>query len=131
MSNAGQSTPGKSRTCPHCKATILASARYCPACKHHLQSDPFRTQSAQPSFTPLRVEGKVRHSNVGGPWEYSVSVTIQNDRGEEIGRQVIGVGALNPNEQRTFTFAVEVFTPNAADSTKTVKADQGRNSNRY
>lgn len=122
MSNAGQSTPGKSRTCPHCKATILASARYCPACKHHLQSDAFRTQSAQPSFTPLRVEGKVRHPDVGEPWEYSVSVTIRNDRGEEIGRQIIGVGALNPNEQRTFTFAVEVFHPADAASQKTVKS---------
>jgi hypothetical protein len=118
MSNAGQSTPGKSRTCPHCKATILASARYCPACKHHLQSDPFKTQSAQPSFTPLRVEGKVRNSNPGESWEYSVSVTIRNDRGEEIGRQIIGVGALSPNEQRTFTFAVEVFTPAAAETVK-------------
>lgn len=121
MNNAG-STPGKSRTCPHCKATILASARYCPACKHHLQSDPFRTQSAQPSFTPLRVEGKVRHPESGEAWEYSVSVTIRNDRGEEIGRQIIGVGALNPNEQRTFTFAVEVFTPAAAEAAKTVKS---------
>lgn len=130
MNNAG-STPGKSRTCPHCKATILASARYCPACKHHLQSDPYRTQSAQPSFTPLRVEGKVRHPESGEPWEYSVSVTIRNDRGEEIGRQIIGVGALSPNEQRTFTFAVEVFTPNATDSGKPVKADQGRKSNSH
>jgi len=73
----------------------------------------------------------VRHPDVGEPWEYSVSVTIQNDRGEEICRQIIGVGALNPNEQRTFTFAVEVFTPNATDSGKPVKADQGRNSNRH
>jgi hypothetical protein len=121
MNSAG-SAPGKSRTCPHCKATILASARYCPACKHHLQSDPFKTQSAQPSFTPLRVEGKVRNPNVGESWEYSVSVTIRNDRGDEIGRQIIGVGAISPDEQRTFTFAVEVFTPAAAESAKTVKS---------
>jgi hypothetical protein len=121
MSNAGQSTPGKSRTCPHCKATILASARYCPACRHHLQSDPFKTQSALPSFSPLRVEGTIRHPVVGEPWEYSVTVTIRNDRGEEIARQIIGVGALQPNEQRSFTVAVEVFTPAAAETAKTVK----------
>lgn len=120
MSNAG-SNPGKSRTCPHCKATILASARYCPACRHHLQSDPFRTQSALPSFSPLRVEGMLRHPVGGEPWEYSVSVTIRNDRGEEIGRHVIGVGALHANEQRTFAFAVEVFTPAVAETVNTTK----------
>jgi len=64
----------------------------------------------------------VRHPDVGEPWEYSVSVTIRNDRGEEIGRQIIGVGALNPNEQRTFTFAVEVFTPSEAGLQKTAKS---------
>ena len=31
--------------------------------------------------------------------------------GEEVVRQIVGVGALQPNEGRTFTFAVEVFTP--------------------
>ncbi len=120
MTNAG-STPGKSRICPHCKATILASARFCPVCQHHLQSDPFKTRSALPSFSPLRVEGTIRHPVVGEAWEYSVSVTIRNDHGEEIGRQIIGVGALKSNERRTFTLAVEVFTPAAAETAKTVK----------
>ena len=64
-----------------------------------------------PSFLPLRVEGTIRHPPVGEPWEYSVMLSIKNDRGEEIARQVVGVGALQPSEQRTFTLAVEVFTP--------------------
>ena len=38
-------------------------------------------------------------------------VSIRNERGEEINRQIIGVGALLPSETRTFTLAVEVFTP--------------------
>jgi hypothetical protein len=38
-------------------------------------------------------------------------VSIRNDRGEEVTRQVVGVGALQPGEERTFTFAVEVFAP--------------------
>jgi hypothetical protein len=42
-----------------------------------------------------------------------VVLTIKNDRGEEITRQVVGVGALNPQEQRSFSLAVEVFTPAA------------------
>ena len=38
-------------------------------------------------------------------------LSIRNDRGEEIARQVVGVGALRANEERTFTVAVEVFRP--------------------
>jgi hypothetical protein len=34
-------------------------------------------------------------------------VSIRNDRGDEIARKLIGVGAMNPNEQRTFTLSVE------------------------
>jgi len=34
-------------------------------------------------------------------------VTIRNDRGEEIGRKLVGIGALDRNEQCTFTLAVE------------------------
>ena len=67
-----------------------------------------------PTFSPLRVDGSIRHPNVGESWEYSVLVTISNDKGEEIGRQIVGVGALNPGEGRTFSFAVEVFKPNMA-----------------
>jgi hypothetical protein len=51
---------------------------------------------------------------VGESWEYAVVVTIANDRGEEVSRQVVGVGAIPPGEQRKFTFAVEVFAPSAA-----------------
>jgi hypothetical protein len=36
-------------------------------------------------------------------------LTIRNEQGEEIARQVVGVGALQPDEERTFTLAVEVF----------------------
>jgi hypothetical protein len=40
-----------------------------------------------------------------------MTLSIRNDRGEEIVRQIVGVGAMQPLEQRTFTLAVEVFTP--------------------
>ena len=62
-------------------------------------------------MTPLRFEGAIRHPDNGEPWEYSVMISVRNDRGEEVTRQVVGVGALQPGEQRTFTFAVEVFAP--------------------
>ena len=35
-------------------------------------------------------------------------LTIRNARGEEVARQLVGVGALQPNEERTFTLSVEV-----------------------
>jgi hypothetical protein len=38
-------------------------------------------------------------------------VSITNDRGVELTRQVVGVGAMKPGEQRKFTVAVEVFGP--------------------
>jgi len=40
-------------------------------------------------------------------------VSIRNDRGEEIAHKLIGVGAMNPNEQRTFTLSVEAVPAKA------------------
>jgi hypothetical protein len=117
--SAARSTPaGTTRLCPHCRAVILDSASVCPACKKYLRFDPGAAARAKPSFSPLRVEGSIRHPGEGGgggeAWEYSVVMAIRNDRGEEISRQVVGVGALKPGDQRTFTFAVEVFAPAGA-----------------
>ena len=94
-------------------------------CKHHVRFDPGAAARAIPSFTPLRVECTIRHPAVGEAWEYSVLLTIRNDRGEEIARQVVGVGALQGNEARTFTLAVDVFTPGGSASTP-VKATPPR-----
>ena len=120
MSTARPSVPGTTRTCPHCRASILESASVCPVCKHHLRFDPGAATRALPTFTPLRVEGTIRHPPAGEPWEYSVMISIRNDKGEEVARQVVGVGALQPEEQRTFTLAVEVFTPADAKALKGV-----------
>ena len=114
MSNAGHETPGKARTCPHCQATILESASICPACRHYLRFDPHAAQRGLWSFSPLRVEGTISHPAGGGAWEYSVLLAIHDERGKEIARQVVGVGALQSAEERTFVLAVEVFTPTAA-----------------
>jgi hypothetical protein len=57
------------------------------------------------------VEGAIRHPNVGESWEYAVMVSITNDRGEEVTRQIVGVGAIPPGEQRKFIFSVEVYAP--------------------
>jgi hypothetical protein len=50
-----------------------------------------------------------RHPADGEPWEYTIIVSIRNDRGEEIAHKLIGVGAMNPNEQRTFALWVEAM----------------------
>ena len=104
-----KSPAGATRTCPHCRAVILASAATCPSCRKHLRVSS--GVEAQPTFSPLRVEGTVRHPNVGEAWEYSVVISIKNDKGEEVGRQIVGVGALQPGDGRTFSFSVDVFAP--------------------
>ncbi|MEJ0008003.1 MAG: hypothetical protein WDM77_16965 [Steroidobacteraceae bacterium] len=102
--------PGKTRSCPHCKATILESATVCPGCLHHLRFDP-AAQRMLPAATPLRVEGTIRHPPDGGTWEYSIVLAVRNERGEELTRQVVGVGALAPTDVRSFSLSVELFAP--------------------
>jgi hypothetical protein len=104
--------PGKTRTCPHCKATILESATVCPGCHHHLRFDP-AAQRMLPAATPLKVEGTVRHPSGSETWEYTIVLAVRNERGEELTRQVVGVGLLAPNDVRSFSLAVELFAPQA------------------
>jgi hypothetical protein len=104
-------SPGATRECPHCRETVLESAGVCPACRHYLRFvDAGADASRVPALTPLRIEGSIRHPPDGEPWEYTVIVSIRNDRGEETARKLIGVGAMNPNEQRTFTLSVEAVS---------------------
>ncbi|TWI03636.1 hypothetical protein IP90_01450 [Luteimonas cucumeris] len=114
MSTPRPGTAGSTRTCPHCKTRILESASVCPACKHYLRIDSAASPLAESLPSPLKVEGIIRQPAHGGSSEYSVVVTIRNERGEEVSRHVVGVGALHPNEQRTFTLAVEMFAATGA-----------------
>ena len=112
MSAQRPGTPGATRTCPHCRETILESAAVCPSCRHHLRFEPRAADaaSAPEAVTPLRVEGCIRNPTDAGTWEYSMVLTIRNERGEEIARRLVGVGALHPDEQRTFTLSVEMVS---------------------
>jgi hypothetical protein len=116
VSTTSVGSSGKARLCPHCKATILQSATICPACDHSLRFDSKRTRRAPPSFSPLRVEGTIKHPDAGEAWEYSIALSILDGQGKEITRQIVSVGALNPEEQRTFRLAVEVFTPSGEEA---------------
>jgi hypothetical protein len=113
MSTGRVALTGKTRICPHCKSTILESASVCPACQHHLRFDPkaIAERRMQATFSALRVEGAFRHPAEGDAWEYSVVVSVRNDRGEEVARKVVGVGALNANEGRTVMVSVDVYKP--------------------
>jgi len=118
MSSARTSSPGATRQCPHCRETILESAGVCPACRHYLRFDARSDASQAPALTPLRIEGSIRHPPEGEAWEYTVVVSIRNDRGEEIAHKLIGVGGMNPNEQRTFVLSVEAVAAPAKRSPK-------------
>jgi hypothetical protein len=109
---------GKTRTCPHCKATILESLSICPGCMHHLRFDSEAAKRQVAAAPALRVEGLIRHPPLEQPLEYFVIIAIRNDRGEEVTRQVVNVGALQAAEKRTFTLSVEVLPPQAPVAAK-------------
>jgi hypothetical protein len=111
MSNARPGSPGATRACPHCREVILESAGICPACRKFLRFDDASAEESQPpALTPLSIEGSIRHPADAEPWEYTVVVSIRNDRGEETARKLIGVGAMSASEERTFTLSVEVVS---------------------
>lgn len=106
-------TSGKTRTCPHCKQTILESLSICPGCLHHLRFDQEAAKRQVAAKSALRVEGVIAPPPLGEPWEYFVVIAVRNDRGEEVTRQVVNVGMLQNTDKRTFTLSVEVMPPQA------------------
>ncbi len=64
----------------------------------------------------------IRHPPLEEPWEYFVVIAVRNDRGEEVARQVVNVGALQGTEKRTFALSVEVLPPQAPGGGGTAKA---------
>ena len=80
------------------------TAAVCPACRHHLRYDPAGTVAPAPDgFSPLRVEGSIRNPADGEVWEYSMVLTIRNERGDEVARRVwrrpasgLSVGLVEP-----------------------------------
>lgn len=115
MSRSRPGAAGATRTCPHCKATILQSAAICPSCRHYLRFDGPASGAGDTGATgvtaatkALQVEGTIRHPAEGGAWEYSVVLVVRDGDGKEINRQVVGVGAMFGGDERSFSLAVEV-----------------------
>ncbi len=115
MNAARPGSPGATRSCPHCKATVLESAAICPGCRHHLRFSGAGTQvEAAAGYSALAIEGTVTHQRSNEPCEYSVVVEIRNDRGEPTVRHVIGVGVLQAGETRRVQLSVELTPARAA-----------------
>ncbi len=112
MNAARPGTTGATRTCPHCKTTILESSAVCPACRGHLRFDAPAIDAEQ-RFVPLQVEGTIS-APAEGAFEYTMVVVIRDGAGKEIGRHVAGVGAVFPGESRSFNVSVEAVPASAA-----------------
>jgi hypothetical protein len=103
---------GATRTCPHCRATILESAVVCPGCKHHLRFDTNARPGGLPvTRTAWQIEGTLDAERLDSATEYSILVVVRNERNEEVARQVINVGALQGAERRTFALTIETSDP--------------------
>jgi hypothetical protein len=109
MSVARPGQKAATRVCPHCKATVLASANICPGCQHHLRFNAGLADAQPAGLSAVRVAGTIEHQGVDAPCEYCVVVSIANERGEKIARQVVGVGALQPGERHTYSFSVDLI----------------------
>jgi len=113
--NRNTATIGKTRSCPHCRATILESSAVCPACRHHLRFESRKdVQSEAAGQVALKVSGNVSRKTTEGPGEYAVVVVIRDAKGAELARKVIGVGGLAAGDERQVELTVEMFDPQAA-----------------
>jgi hypothetical protein len=105
---AGQAVAGESRSCPHCKATILKSAATCPMCRHNLRFASFGAEPrAKPTSCPLWVEGTLKNPGDGGALEYVLLMEVRDEAGKVISRQSVGVGAIPRAAKRIFSLRIE------------------------
>ena len=105
---------GKTRVCPHCKAVVLESLSVCPGCRHHLRFDAEAAQRQEAAIRALEVEGDLCHPPGEDPYEYSIVVTVRNEKGQEIARKLVAVGALQGGEHCTVALSVELLPTRAA-----------------
>jgi hypothetical protein len=110
MSSIRPGNLGATRVCPHCKATVLENSAVCPGCRHHLRFNTGTTQVVtDDTYSALDVEGTIRHKVAAEPCEYCVVLDVRNERGEQVVRQVVGVGVLQAGESRRLHVAVDML----------------------
>jgi hypothetical protein len=88
---------------------VLQSANICPGCQHHLRFNVVNTEPQAQAQSAMRIEGTIAHADRGEQCEYCVVVSITNQQGEKIARNVVGVGALQPGERHQYSFSVELM----------------------
>lgn len=109
MSAVRPAVLGATRTCPHCKATVLLSASICPGCQHHLRFNAADARPAAVGVQALQIEGNVRVPAGADTCEYCVVLSIGDGQGVQLARQVVNVGALTAQETRSFALSVELL----------------------
>ncbi|HEX4023117.1 MAG TPA: hypothetical protein VHX52_00190 [Steroidobacteraceae bacterium] len=110
MSTVRAGQTGATRVCPHCKAIVLESAAVCPGCRHHLRFNSVGKRSGEAdAYCALSIDGTIAHRQTGEPCEYCIVLDITNERGEQLVRQVVGVGALQPGELRRLNLSVDML----------------------
>jgi len=83
---------GASRTCPHCKATILQSTFSYPICRHLLKfNSPAFQPPLQATICPLLVEGTLAHHEAEESLEYQILMQIRDDAGKLVSRECASV----------------------------------------
>jgi len=123
MSLIRSGSPGATRVCPHCKATVLESAAVCPGCKHHLRfGGTNHALEAGEGYCALSVDGTIAHTQASEPCEYCVVLDVRDDRGEQLTRQVVGVGVLQSGERRRLNVTVEMLPVRSAAASKSQAA---------
>jgi hypothetical protein len=123
MSSLRSGTPGATRVCPHCKATVLETAAICPGCRHHLRFSAEAGQSTvDEGYCALSVDGSIAHKDGSEPCEYFVVLDIRDERGEQLARQVVGVGVLQPGELRHLNVSVGMRPVRAQAATRSQPA---------
>lgn len=123
MSLIRSGSPGATRVCPHCKATVLESAAVCPGCKHHLRfGGAHHALEAGEGYCALSVDGTIAHTKASEPCEYCVVLDVRDDRGEQLTRQVVGVGVLQTGERRRLNVTVEMLPVRSASAAKSQAA---------
>ncbi|MGA8705669.1 MAG: hypothetical protein WB646_01645 [Steroidobacteraceae bacterium] len=69
-------------------------------------------------YCALSVDGTIAHTQASEPCEYCVVLDVKDDRGQQLTRQVVGVGVLQVGELRRLNVSVEMLPVRAPVAVK-------------
>lgn len=69
-------------------------------------------------YCALSVDGTIAHTQASEPCEYCVVLDVRDDRGQQLTRQVVGVGVLQVGELRRLNVSVEMLPVRAPVAVK-------------